>query len=1031
MLMKLFQPETLPVRPLIVYFNNIAYLNMSVPFLKSIMKNNKANSAGKIDHKIRWLFVFSLVAFLCFIGILYQQKNSQEALRKEIYNTYSGIKKLERVHTLVVETEAASRGYLLTKDTVLRKNRELFQANLIEAIKEIGRLTQASAGEKDNVKTLEMLVQKKIIYQNDPIYAKALTKALIQKIRSDAEHRQVTLSIKSLLSVMILDKEKLLSQSIAKNEKVHNTGVSLALVGGIFAFCLVLAVLFQLNSDIFLRKKAEEEVTNSEAKYRNLIENAGVVMYTVDITGSITFANNRVGDLTGYTVKELTGKHFSVLLDPDWTEKVVSFYMTQFQQKTPATTLDFLTCTKSGEKKWVEQSAQLLFENDRIIGFQCMVKDITERKEIEFELDQSELKRKENEYRLNAILDNTTTLIFIKDLQGRYIMVNKHFKEVFGLTDEMVINKTDHDFSPKELADHYKKLDEEIITGLKFIESEELVETSQGKRNLLLVKFPLLDDKQNVFGISGIATDITERVQSRQELEVALKNAEDAKQLQEQFLANMSHEIRTPLNGIQGMTSLLLGTKLTEEQKDFTDMIILSLNNLVAILNDVLDYSNMQAGKLTLEKIEFDIIEILEAVKNQFTHPVKNKGLDFHVLVDNAVPASLIGDPYRLKQVLVNLVGNAVKFTKKGGIQIHVSLQQKLEKEATVLFAIEDTGIGISEDKLDTIFESFAQANIDISRRYGGAGLGLAISKGLVLLQGGEIFAKSKSGEGAVFSFYLPYRLKQKTEDNGSSLFDYTFRLKGKQFLVVEDNVVNQKLIGFVLQKVGAQVDIASDGKEAISYFEQNRMYDLIIMDLQMPVMDGYETAIYIRQTLLLKTPIIAMTATALKGDQEKCKQVGMNDFMLKPFDIKDLYKRLIRLLFNESEEDEADSQKSVAPAKIYDLSLLEELDDRESLIDVLTLFLDNTPQEVKEMPQLVRQKNWSALFKLAHKIKGAVAILQATRLAQLLGKIEENARNEKNLSMLAEQVEEVGRLFAEMEKQLREEQTLMKKALP
>jgi PAS domain S-box-containing protein len=211
-----------------------------------------------------------------------------------------------------------------------------------------------------------------------------------------------------------------------------------------------------------------------------------------------------------------------------------------------------------------------------------MVRDITEKKMIEFELNESELKRKENEFRLSSILENTTALIFIKDLEGRYTMMNKRFKEVFGLTDEKVIGKTDYDFNPKELADHYRQLDAEVLAGLKPIESEELIETASGSRNLLLVKFPLLDDKQRPFGISGIATDITERVESLRQLEIALKHAEEAHELQEQFLANISHEIRTPMNGIHGMTSLLLDTPLNEEQKEFTTMIQRSVNNLTA-----------------------------------------------------------------------------------------------------------------------------------------------------------------------------------------------------------------------------------------------------------------------------------------------------------------------------------------------------------------------------------------------------------------------------------------------------------------
>jgi len=551
--------------------------------LKATMKTDKTISTPKIDQKIRWLFVFSLMAFVCFLGILDLQKNSQQATRNDVYNTYALIKKLDRIYTQVVTTESVTRGYLLTKDTTSKKKLALYHLQLVDSLKEIERLTQKTPGDLNNIKALEALAQQKILYQKDLINAPVLTEAVLQKLRSDAEPRQITRSIKSVLGTMIQGQEQLLSERIAKNEKGYDTGIWLTLFGGIFSLCLVMVVLYQLNRDIHLRKKAEEEVTLNETKYRNLIENAGVVVFTADNRGNITFANHLVNDLTGYTTGDLMGKNFSILIDATWIEHVALFYRNQFENRVHATTLNFLTRTKSGEKKWVEQYAQLLYEGDQIIGFQCMVKDITQKVVTEFELNESEQKRKENEYRLNAILDNTTTLIFIKDLRGRYIMVNKRFKEVMGLTDDMVINKTDYDFTSRDRSDHYKELDEKVITGLKSVESEEMVETSHGKRNLLLVKFPLLDDRQHVFGISGIATDITERVQSRQELEVALKKAEDAKQLQDQFFANMSHEIRTPLNGIQGMTRLLLETKLTDDQRDFTNMIERSLNNLGVI----------------------------------------------------------------------------------------------------------------------------------------------------------------------------------------------------------------------------------------------------------------------------------------------------------------------------------------------------------------------------------------------------------------------------------------------------------------
>ncbi|MEO8171978.1 MAG: PAS domain S-box protein, partial [Sediminibacterium sp.] len=824
----------------------------------------------------------------------------------------------------------------------------------------------------------------------------------------------------------------LLSSRLLQNENSFRNSISTAIGGGIFAFLLVLAILFKLNRDIVLRKRAEKEVYVNEEKYRNLIENSGAVMYTADSKGHVDFSNQRVAELTGYSADEIKGKHFGILLDPEWTEKVVTFYIEQYRNNIRATHLEFVIRTKKGEKKWVEQSSQLLYENDDIIGFQCMVKDITEQKHIEEELNESEAARKENEFRLNSILENTTTLVFIKDLSGRYIMANRSFKEFFGLTDEMVINKTDYDFNTEEQAGHYLKLDEEVIAARKPVQVEETIETPAGRRTLLLVKFPLLDDKQQVFGISGIATDITEKIRSTRLLEVALKNAEDAKELQEQFLANMSHEIRTPLNGIQGMTALLLETDLNNEQREFTGTISRSLDNLVSIVNNILDFSNIKRGKLSLQKKPFSIREVVAGVKNQFEYQLNKKQLSLEIVINEKVPVLVIGDGPRLKQVLVNLVDNAVKFTDSGYIKIEVLLTEQNKEESKISFTVTDSGIGIERDKFETIFKSFAQANIDISHGYGGAGLGLAISKGLIELQGGNISVRSQLNAGSAFRFIMSYESEKEENGEPATKNDFNEHLRGKHFLVVEDNPVNQRLASVVLQKVGGKVDIASNGKEAIDRLQEKSNYDLILMDVQMPVMGGYEATTYIREILQLQTPIIALTATALKEDQDRCLEVGMNDFILKPFDFKDLYYRITRLLLNKEPVIQTTTiNKTNALGKMYDLSLLEELDDKKYVYDMIHFFLENSSGDIVLLLSQAANKDWENLSRTAHKVKGAAGMLQATILVELLAKIEFDARDMKNIDTLGERVQETMRLFAELEIQLQEELETLKKALP
>jgi len=362
----------------------------------------------------------------------------------------------------------------------------------------------------------------------------------------------------------------------------------------------------------------------------------------------------------------------------------------------------------------------------------------------------------------------------------------------------------------------------------------------------------------------------------------------------------MSHEIRTPMNGIKGMTDLLIDTPLSDKQHELTGIIKSSVNNLLVIINDILDFSKIQAGKLNIEKIDFSLKEVLTSAIAIFEHRLKKKGLLLQTDLDKAIPDRLTGDPHRLNQILINLIGNAIKFTDQGTVSVAVALQQQSDAEVMLSFTIADTGVGIPAEALPYIFDSFSQGGGDTSRRYGGTGLGLTICKQLLHLQGGEISATSITGKGSVFNFHLSYAYHESADVQPpvkAVITNYSNLLSGKNFLVAEDNEINQKLIDYVLRKAGGTVEIVSNGIEAIKYLEQGKFVDLIIMDLQMPEMDGYAATQYIRNDLHLLTPIIAMTATAMKGEQIQCLQSGMNEYLTKPFDFADLYKRINGLL--------------------------------------------------------------------------------------------------------------------------------------
>lgn len=799
---------------------------------------------------------------------------------------------------------------------------------------------------------------------------------------------------------------------VYQNQKANNDNTFPALVGGIIGFTAIFGLLYKLQNDIRVRKNSKDDQNANEIIYRSLIENAGVVMYTTSFKGDITFAGSKAFQLTGYSTKELIGMHFSELIDADWLDVVKEKYKMQVKNNIIETLLEFCIRTKYGDLKWVEQSAVLVIENNIPVGFQCIVKDISERKEMEEVLRKYEVELVQNQERLQSILDNATSLMYIKDLDGRYLLTNKQFKEALNVNDHAIIGKTDFDFTDHGRAQRFKDTDDEVIRTGRPVEIEETIETFDGEHNILIIKFPLLNAQNKIYGISGIGTDITERVRYQEQLIYAKKIAEDAKKLQEQFLANMSHEIRTPMNGIQGMTDLLMETKLTDEQMDFAKTIKRSSDNLLVIINDILDFSKIQAGKLTIEKIDFKLNEVVDNIKAIFKYRVHEKGLIFNLNVEEAVPATLNGDPYRLNQILVNLVGNAVKFTHTGGVDVSISIEKTMAHEIFLNFAITDTGIGIETDKINEIFESFTQASVETARKYGGSGLGLAITRQLLELQRGTISVSSKINVGTTFTFCIPYSYSKTNTPlffSGKDIVNYHSLLDGKRFLVAEDNEVNQKVIRHVLQKAGGIVDIANNGLEAVKFLEKDSEYDLIIMDLQMPEMDGYAATKYIRNELKLTIPIIAMTASALKGEKTKCLEIGMNDYLSKPFEFAFVYKRISMLLGEIPGSEPVTLIEKPMNENLFDLSLLEEMDDNEYVSEIVGIFLSNTPSELNDLKKACASNRYADAYKMAHKLKSSTGLLKASFLSNVLIKIEDFAKTEKKegLLTLAEQAQE------------------------
>lgn len=638
---------------------------------------------------------------------------------------------------------------------------------------------------------------------------------------------------------------------------------------------------------------------------------------------------------------------------------------------------------------------------------------------------------------IEASLDPLVTI----STEGKITDMNEALANTTGMTREELTGTDFFDYftEPQKAREVYL----EVFAKGSVADSPLTLRHMDGKLTDVLFNGSVYkDDRGNILGVVIVARDVTDQNRITAELieakifaelatgiaEEAKIKAENAAKAKQQFLSNMSHEIRTPMNAIIGFTKVVLKTDLTSKQKEYLQAIKMSGDALIVLINDILDLAKVNAGKMTFEQIPFKLTLSVSAMHHLFETKIQEKNLKLIIEYDKNIPEVLVGDPVRLHQIIINLVSNAIKFTTKGKITVKVSLLSEDEEKATVEFAISDTGIGIPENKIADIFENFQQATSSTSRLYGGTGLGLAIVKQLVEPQGGTINVVSTIEKGSTFSFTLTFI---KTNDKAlleSVNEEIDPEIKNIKVLVVEDIALNQLLMKTLLDDFGFDRDIAENGKIAIEKL-QKKSFDIILMDLQMPVMNGFEATEYIRNKMNSKIPIIALTADVTTVDLAKCKAVGMNDYIAKPIDERLLYSKIVGLVKKprsmkniEKKEHEKVVSKKI---KYTNLDYLNQRTKSNSklIMEMISLYLEQTTPLVKTMKQGLLDNDWNSIRAAAHKMIPSFSIMGISAEYETMARqIQEDSTAQQNIDRVADLVLKLENVCAHACMELEEE---------
>ena len=780
--------------------------------------------------------------------------------------------------------------------------------------------------------------------------------------------------------------------------------------------------------DITERKRANEVLRESEERFRILADGCPALMWVTDEEGGVRFINRAYREFFGATYGEVDGRKWQAMIHPeDAPEYGRAFFLavrehTSFNAETRIRRAD-------GQWRWVASYAEpRLSPAGEFLGHVGLSLDITERRQGEQALQASE-------EQFRQLTENIREVFWMMSPDaGQVIYVSPTYEPVWGRTCDSLYR------DPMGWADTIHPDDRERALAAsarqrmgEALESEYRIRRPDGEEKWIRDRaFPVRDPAGQLIRIAGIAEDISERKRYEEELIRARRDADAANRAKSCFLANMSHEIRTPMNGVLGMLQLLAETDLAEEQRQCLDVAQESGWALLALIDQILDLAKVEAGKLALEKLSFSPRDTIENVVQLLRVQAREKSLNVYSRVSSEVPDVLLGDAQRLRQVLMNLIANAVKFTERGEVALAVAVDSAAGSTATLRFTVTDTGIGIPLARAAELFSPFTQADASTTRKYGGTGLGLAIAKQLVELMGGTLGVNSHEGRGSIFWFTAIFDLApagrqqavREWGDAGSRRPVAKIRLATNgRILVAKDNATNRDVALALLAKLGYQGSAVTNGAGAVEALRHGP-YDLVLMDCEMPVMDGFEATRQIRASAP-DIPIIALTADAMAADRDRCLAAGMNDYLPKPVDLRRLAEVLAQWLPDPDPRaaDQADGRavsEEATPAFDSEVLLKRLMGDKALARVVVEGFLEDFPSQLDILRKRLDEAGGPGARLQAHALKGSTATISAPRLHAVALEMERAAgagRLDRFGEILPRALEEFERLKSTLER--------------